>query len=44
MVVWTTIHLQVNEIDLNPDHYILVTKRRDGTDVKITKKFIIPRM
>ena len=35
---------QVNEIDLNPDHYILVTKMRDGTDVKITKKYIIPRM
>ena len=35
---------QVNEIDLNPDHYILVTKMRDGTDIKITKKYIIPRM
>ncbi|MFA9496613.1 MAG: AroM family protein [Candidatus Bathyarchaeota archaeon] len=35
---------QVNEIDLNPDHYILVTKMRDGTDVKITKKYIIPMM
>ena len=35
---------EVNEIDLNPDDYILVTKMRDGTDVKITKKFIIPRM
>ncbi|MBT4319247.1 hypothetical protein HOD50_01310, partial [Candidatus Bathyarchaeota archaeon] len=34
----------VNEIDLNPDHYILVTKMRDGTDVKITKKYIIPKM
>ena len=35
---------EVNEIDLNPEDYILVTKMRDGADVKITKKFIIPRM
>ncbi len=35
---------QVNESDLNPEDYILVTKMREGTDVKITKKFIIPRM
>ena len=35
---------QVNEIDLNPDHYILVTRMRDGTEVKITKKYIIPQM
>ena len=32
----------VNRIDLNPDHYILVSRMRDGTEIKITKKYIIP--
>ena len=35
---------QVNAIDLNPDHYVLVTRMRDGTEVKITKKYVIPQM
>lgn len=35
---------QVKAIDLNPDHYVLVTRMRDGTEVKITKKYIIPQM
>ena len=34
----------VNRIDLNPDHYILVSRMRDGTEIKITKKVVIPRM
>jgi protein AroM len=34
----------VNGIDLNPDHYILVSRMRDGTEVKITKKFVVPKM
>ncbi len=32
----------VNRIDLNPDHYILVSRMRDGTEIKITKKYVIP--
>lgn len=35
---------QVKEIDLNPEHYVLVTRMREGTEVKITKKYIIPQM
>ena len=34
----------VNRIDLNPDHYILVSRMRDGTEIKITKKVVIPKM
>ena len=34
----------VNGIDLNPDHYILVSRMRDGTEIKITKKVVIPKM
>ncbi len=34
----------VRGIDLDPDHYILVTRMRDGTEVKITKKYVIPLM
>ena len=32
----------VNKIDLDPDHYILVSRMRDGTEIKITKKYVIP--
>ena len=32
----------VNGIDLDPNHYILVTRMRDGTEIKITKKYVIP--
>lgn len=32
----------VNGIDLDPDHYILVSRMRDGTEIKITKKYVIP--
>ncbi len=35
---------QVNEIDLNPEDYILVTRMRDGSEVKVTKKYVIPLM
>ncbi len=34
----------VEKIDLNPDHYILVSRMRDGTEIKITKKYILPLM
>ncbi len=34
----------VNKIDLNPEHYVLVTRMRDGAEVKITKKYVIPQM
>jgi len=34
----------INEIDLDPDHYILVSRMRDGTEIKITKKYVIPLM
>lgn len=32
----------VNKIDLDPDHYILVSRMRDGTEIKIIKKYVIP--
>ena len=32
----------VNKIDLDPDHYILVSRMRDGTEIKITKKYVVP--
>ena len=32
----------VNRIDIRPDDYILVTRMRDGTEVKVTKRFVIP--
>jgi len=34
----------VNNIDLNPEHYILVSRMRDGTEIKITKKYVVPLM
>lgn len=34
----------VLKIDLNPDHYILVSRMRDGTEVKITKKYVVPHL
>jgi protein AroM len=34
----------VNKIDLRPEDYILVSRMRDGKEIKITKKFILPRM
>ncbi len=34
----------VNKIDLNPEHYILVSRMRDGTEIKITKKYVVPLM
>ena len=35
---------EVRGIDLDPDHYILVSRMRDGTEVKITKEFVVPRL
>ncbi|MBT3285573.1 AroM family protein [Candidatus Bathyarchaeota archaeon] len=34
----------VNKIDLNPDHYILVSRMRDGTEIKITKEYVVPQL
>jgi protein AroM len=34
----------VNKIDLNPEHYILVSRMRDGTEIKITKEYVVPLM
>jgi protein AroM len=31
-------------IDLNPEDYILVSRMRDGREIKITKKFVVPRL
>jgi protein AroM len=30
------------DMDVQPDDYVLVTRMRDGTEVKFTKRFIIP--
>ena len=34
----------IQKIDLNPEHYILVSRMRDGREIKITKKYVVPRM
>ncbi len=34
----------IQEVELNPEHYILVSRMRDGREIKITKKFVVPRM
>ncbi|MCW4050951.1 MAG: AroM family protein [Candidatus Bathyarchaeota archaeon] len=34
----------IEKIELNPEHYILVSRMRDGTEIKITKKYILPLM
>jgi len=34
----------IKSIDIRPDDYILVSRMRDGTEVKITKRFVIPRV
>lgn len=34
----------IQRIELNPEHYILVSRMRDGREIKITKKFVVPRM
>ena len=34
----------IKRIDLNPEHYILVSRMRDGTEIKITKKYVVPLM
>ena len=33
----------VKAIDVRPDDYILVSRMRDGTEVKITKRFIVTK-
>jgi len=35
---------EIQRIELNPEDYILVSRMRDGREIKITKKFILPRM
>lgn len=35
---------EVKKIDLKLEDYILVSRMRDGKEIKITKKFVIPRM
>lgn len=35
---------EVNNIELNPEHYILVSRMRNGKEIKITKKFVVPKM
>ncbi len=35
---------EIQEIDLDPEHYILVSRMRDGREIKITKKYVVPRM
>jgi protein AroM len=34
----------LNRIDLKPENYVLVSRMRNGKEIKITKKFVIPRM
>jgi protein AroM len=34
----------VKRIDLRPEDYILVSRMRDGTEIKITKKYVLPLM
>ena len=34
----------IQKIDLNPEHYILVSRMRDGREIKITKKYVVPLM
>ncbi|RLC69869.1 MAG: hypothetical protein DRI26_08245 [Chloroflexi bacterium] len=33
---------EVRALEIGPDDYLLVTRMRDGTEVKITKKFVVP--
>ncbi len=34
----------INKIELKPEDYILVSRMRSGKEIKITKKFVVPRM
>ncbi|TRO47278.1 AroM family protein, partial [Candidatus Bathyarchaeota archaeon] len=34
----------VKGIEILPDDYVLVSRMRDGTEVKITKRFVVPRV
>ena len=34
----------IMKIELNPEDYILVSRMRDGSEIKITKKYVVPRM
>lgn len=34
----------INKIVLKPEDYILVSRMRSGKEIKITKKFVVPRM
>jgi protein AroM len=35
---------EINLIEFEPDDYLLVSRMRDGTEVMITKRFILPRL
>jgi protein AroM len=35
---------EIKRIDLNHQHYILVSRMRDGAEIKITKKYVVPLM
>jgi len=35
---------EIDQIEFEPDDYLLVSRMRDGTEVMITKRFILPRL
>lgn len=35
---------EVRSVDIQPDDYILVSRMRNGTEVKFSKRFILPRL
>lgn len=35
---------EVKNVDIQPDDYILVSRMRDGTEVKFPKRFVLPRI
>jgi len=37
-------HEDIQGIEFGPDDYLLVSRMRDGTEIKITKRFILPMM
>jgi protein AroM len=37
-------HEDIERIEFGPDDYLLVSRMRDGTEIKITKRFILPMM
>ena len=35
---------EIKKVEFDPEHYILVSRMRDGTEIKITKEYILPLM